>query len=185
MRQHSDAIVAYLRSEEVRLRRLAHALTRSREDAEDLLQETVVRLGQAWDRIDDRGPGAYATTTMVRLSQRTSMRTQRRRHLMLAQAGDPTSSPADHSRTPDHTESLVLREAVRALPPRQRAVIALRYLCDQSVEDTARTLDVTEGTVKSQTSKALRALAGAFPDAAPEGAGRTTTPRLDTTGEKP
>ena len=163
MRQHSDALVAYLRSEEVRLRRLAHALTRSREDAEDLLQETVVRIGQAWDRIDDRGPGAYATTTMVRLSQRTSERALRRRHLMLAQAADPTHAV----RTSARTETLMLREAVRSLPPRQRAVVALRYLCDQSIEDTAAALGISPGTVKSQTAKAVRSLSAALSEPAP------------------
>ncbi|QWC85765.1 sigma-70 family RNA polymerase sigma factor [Nocardioidaceae bacterium] len=182
MRKHSDAIEAYLRDEEVRLRRLAHALTRSREDAEDLLQETVVRLGQAWDRIDDRGPGPYATTTMVRLSQRTSMRTLRRRHLMVAQAGDPTSSPDAAMRTHDHTESLALREAVRALPPRQRAVIALRYLCDQSVEDTAATLEISTGTVKSQTSKALRTLEARL--AYLQADGGSAADRLTTEGQR-
>ena len=48
--------------------------------------------------------------------------------------------------------------AVRALPPRQRAVIVLRYLEDLSETDTARAMDCAVGTVKSQAAKALATL---------------------------
>ena len=44
------------------------------------------------------------------------------------------------------------------LPARRRAVLVLRYFCDLSVEDTAQALGCTEGTVKSQTARALDTL---------------------------
>jgi DNA-directed RNA polymerase specialized sigma24 family protein len=73
----------------------------------------------------------------------------------------------------DHDAALDLRGAVAALPPRQRAVLVLRFYCDLNVDQSAQVLNCSPGTVKSQTAKAIsalrRALAaghGARPDVA-------------------
>jgi RNA polymerase sigma factor (sigma-70 family) len=58
----------------------------------------------------------------------------------------------------DFDTHLDVRAALAALPPRQRATIVLRFYCDLPVEETARELGCTAGTVKSQTSKSLEAL---------------------------
>ncbi len=52
----------------------------------------------------------------------------------------------------------VMADAVRSLPPRQRAVVVLRYVKDLTERDTAEALGRSLGTVKSQTSKALATL---------------------------
>ena len=58
----------------------------------------------------------------------------------------------------DHDGSLVLWAAVRRLPPRQRAVVVLRYQEDLSEGEVARLLGCSVGTVKSTTSRALARL---------------------------
>jgi RNA polymerase sigma factor (sigma-70 family) len=72
---------------------------------------------------------------------------------MTAETFEP--KPADEV---DPLDMLAVREALLGLAPRQRAVLVLRYFHDLDVATCARILECTEGTVKSQTSKALKRL---------------------------
>ncbi|MFG3299991.1 sigma-70 family RNA polymerase sigma factor [Micromonospora chersina] len=69
----------------------------------------------------------------------------------------PDRAEAEHS-----AELLADREhlldLLSQLPPRRRAVIVLRFWCDLSVEETARVLDISTGTVKSQAARGLESL---------------------------
>jgi RNA polymerase sigma factor (sigma-70 family) len=71
----------------------------------------------------------------------------------------------DRSEHADHTDRLAIVAALARLPPRQRAVVVLRFYEDLSVEQTAEVLSVTVGTVKSQTSHALAKLRVSLGDA--------------------
>ncbi len=66
----------------------------------------------------------------------------------------------------DAAERLTVRAALSQVPPRQRAVLVLRFYCDLSVQETADTLGCSAGTVKSQTARgltAMRRLLGEYP----------------------
>jgi RNA polymerase sigma factor (sigma-70 family) len=55
-------------------------------------------------------------------------------------------------------EKLPVQQLLDRLPPRRRAVLVLRYCCDMSIEQTARALGCSTGTVKSQSARALATL---------------------------
>jgi RNA polymerase sigma factor (sigma-70 family) len=102
-------------------------------------------------------PEAYARRALV---NRATNRWRRR--------GRRPEAPLAHHDVaePDHSDGVVVREAVvealRALPPRQRAAVVLRYLDDLPIADVARALDCSEGAVKSNTSRGLDRLRAAL-----------------------
>ncbi|GAA3456593.1 sigma-70 family RNA polymerase sigma factor [Dactylosporangium matsuzakiense] len=57
-------------------------------------------------------------------------------------------------------DRLPVQDLLNRLPPRRRAVLVLRYCCDLSIEQTARALGCSPGTVKSQSARALATLRG-------------------------
>ena len=71
----------------------------------------------------------------------------------------PAGAPAE----PDATDRLVLIDALATVPPRQRAIIVLRYLQDLSEADTAATLGISVGAVKSGAARGLARLRSAAP----------------------
>ena len=139
------------------LRRLALLLCQDLHRADDLVQQAIIRVYLHWPKAARAGNiDAYVHTIVVRefLHERRSSWTRR-----VSVTGDLPDTPAA---TPDQDWSLDLRAAVAALPPRQRAVLVLRFYCDLSIDQTAHALQCTPGTVKSQTAKALGSLRTAF-----------------------
>lgn len=138
-----------------RLLGLALLLTGDRGHAEDLLQEVLERLYVRWAQIED--PHAYARTALARkVTDRWRQRGRRPREVGLEDWHD--SAVPDGAL--DRAERSHVVAALRRLPPRQRAVIVLRYFEDWSEEQIADQLDVSRGTVKSQASKGLATLRG-------------------------
>ena len=134
------------------LLRTAMALTRDFHAAQDLVQETLARMFEVWERTGQCGidsPAAYAQTVLVR----THIGHLRRRSFWER----PTADVAEREAAPpDHPElRLALGDALRRLKRRDRAVLELRFLCDRSVDQVAEDLRMTPGQVRSQTLRAL------------------------------
>lgn len=143
--------VEFVTAQRTALVRMARLLTAGDEAyAEDLVQTALTKLYLQWPRVRRAGnPVGYARTTLTHAFVDEQRRAHRRRE-------QPTDVPAEravHDADRDGADA-VLR-ALRGLPPRQRAVVVLRHWLDLDVAGTARLLGVSEGTVKSQNSKAL------------------------------
>ncbi len=151
---------SWLVAREHALQRTALLLTGDPHSAQDLVQNALTKLYLAWDRIEQRDRvDAYARRILVN-EHRSSWRRPWRRHEVttddLPDARAESSEPAGD------------RDAVWAfvatLPPRQRAVIVLRYYEDLTEAETADLLGITRGTVKSQAHRALAALRATLGD---------------------
>lgn len=133
------------------LLRFGHVLTGDPHRAEELVQQALVSTWSRWGRIQHDQPLAYVRRAMVHTH--TSWWRRSRREAPLPADWDGAAATA-----PDLGERERAVSALKLLPPRQRAVIVLRYYEDLSEADIARTLGCSPGTVKSQSSKALRTL---------------------------
>jgi RNA polymerase sigma-70 factor (sigma-E family) len=123
--------------------------------AEDLLQGVLERMYVRWDRIDG-SPEAYARRALAHAAV-NRWRTRRRRPPELPLLHDEHGGPAaDDAAAVDLRDALV--RALLTLPPRQRAVLVLRYFDDLPEHEVARALGCSVGTVKSQSSRALARL---------------------------
>jgi len=136
-----------------KMRRTAFLIVRDWNTAEDMVQFTFVKLYVAWPRIREDGLEAYARRALMNVC--FSHLRKHRRETVSDEIADPAVGPA--------TSNVDLSRALALLPPRQRAVVALRYLDDLSVAQVADALGMAPGTVKSQTSRALTGLRALLP----------------------
>jgi RNA polymerase sigma-70 factor (sigma-E family) len=135
------------------LLRVAQSLTGNHHAAEDLLQTALTKAYSRWSRISTDAEGY-----VKRILYRDWVSLWRHRQL---RPETPTAQPLEEGRPDSADETvlrLVVRDAIRTLPPRQRAVIGLRYLDDLGEREVAELLGCSPGTVGSQASRALRKL---------------------------
>jgi RNA polymerase sigma-70 factor (sigma-E family) len=128
--------------------------------AHDLVQETLVRAYQHWPRVREAdSPDAYVRRILVNEARG---RWRRRERAMPVPRFPEGREPV----APDASEEIARRagllQALLALPLRQRATIVLRYLEGMSERETAAVLGCSEGTVKSQSARALGTLRSFF-----------------------
>ncbi|MGH8895091.1 MAG: SigE family RNA polymerase sigma factor [Actinomycetes bacterium] len=145
-----EAFDAFARGRMRELLRFAHVLTGDPHRAADLVQDALERTLLAWHRIERKDdPEPYVRRAIV--NRHVSVWRRTRRERLVAETPDQ-SYDAEAGRDEQ------LWAALSTLPPRQRAVVVLRFYEDLSEADCAAVLGCSVGTVKSQSSKALARL---------------------------
>ena len=147
------AYTEFVRARYSHLRRIAYASCGDWHRAEDLVQTALVKLYVAWPRVRREGrEEAYARTIIVRANIDESRRPWRRERSGL-------DGPDRAAREPVPVEERsALFDALQQLPVMQRKTVLLRHWLGLSVAETATELQISEGTVKSHTSRALASL---------------------------
>jgi RNA polymerase sigma-70 factor (sigma-E family) len=126
---------------------VARRLTGDAAAAEDVAAEALTRTYVHWNRVR---AFEHRDAWVARVATNLAIRTARRR---VAPREAVTGDPSDET-----VMRLALVEALGRLPRRQREIVALRYLADLSIDEVARTLGVSAGTVKQSAHRALRTL---------------------------
>ena len=150
-RRDFDGLAALVAERGNALLATAVLLTGSRAAGEDLVQASLERLMRSWNRVRE-GHEGYLRRTMYNLAVDDWRRRRRRPEVF---------TTVDAGR-PDDTDAVALRQALVAalaqLPPRQRAVLVLRYWEQLSEAEAAEVLGCSVGTVKSTASRGLARL---------------------------
>lgn len=153
------------------LLRFATALTGDPHRAEDVVQDALVRAQRRWRRIAAmQAPEAYLkrmiTNEYLSWRRRRSSGEVPTADRTLAAAGEPAADSAE-----SHADRHALWTMVRALAPRQRAALVLRYYEEMSYAEIGDVIGCSQATARSHVSHALAALrvdvAGRSPDGAP------------------
>jgi RNA polymerase sigma-70 factor (ECF subfamily) len=164
--QHGDsrAYEELVRPHEEIAFRVAYVITRNAADAEDAVQDALVKAWRALGRFRAGEPLRPWLLQIAANEARNRRRSAGRRdRLALAAAslsGEAAPSPEDAALDSAQRERLLA--ALDELPADARDVLACRYLLDLSEEETAAALDLARGTVKSRTSRALDRLKEAY-----------------------
>ncbi len=143
----------FVAARQTHLRRIAYAVCGDWHRADDLLQTALVKLYVAWPRLHRDGrEEAYVRQIIVRANIDESRRPWRREAPGL-EGWDQTAREGL-----PYEERSVLFEALQSLPPMQRRTVLLRHWLGLSVEQTAGELGISQGTVKSHTSRGIEKL---------------------------
>jgi RNA polymerase sigma-70 factor (sigma-E family) len=146
----------YVNGRRTSLLRSAYLITGDRHLAHDLVQSALVRVWPRWERVSRvENVDGYVYRVMVTTYAGWLRRRRWRAEIPHEEVPD-SAAVAD----PQHGSALRLAvvDVLRRLPPRQRAVIVLRFYADLTEAQTAEAMGCGVGTVKSQTAKALATL---------------------------
>lgn len=159
MNDRDKGFTDYFASRSSAMRGTAYLLCGDWHRAEDLVQTAFVKLYRSWNRIARHEVlDAYARRILVR----TFLDETRRGFFHREQ---PTAEHTERSvpAAGGVEDRMVLLRALADVAPRQRAALVLRFWEDMSVEETAKAMRCSPGTVKSQTARGLDAMRDLVP----------------------
>jgi RNA polymerase sigma-70 factor (sigma-E family) len=148
---------AWVRSAQSRLVEAAFLMSGDAYHAQDLVQEALIKVAARWERLRDQDPHAYARKILYR--DHISW-WRKRRDVPF----DVLPEVAQRDQSESRVDDLLMSAALARLTRKQRAVLVLRYFEDMSEHQTADTLGVSVGTVKSQCAAALARLRRVAPE---------------------
>ncbi len=154
-----DTLVAQLFEQEgAALVRLARLFTDDRNAAEDLVQEAFIRLHKSAHRMRSQDKAApYLRSIVINLARDHNRRgIMSLRHQEAVPAGTAPDAPED--RLLLNEEQMLLLDDVRALSPRQRDCIFLRFYLELSEREIADTLKISPNSVKTHCRRGLASL---------------------------
>ena len=145
-----------------RLRRTAYLLCGDWHLADDLTSTVLVKLLRHWKRASRMDHIDAYVRRMLMSAWLDERRRPWRRESFTDRLPDRPAASADSD------QRLDVLSLLAGLPPRRRAVLVLRYFCDLSVEEVAEAMGCSEGTVKSQTARALESLRAGLKEGDPQ-----------------
>lgn len=161
-----DAVTSLYQGHVIGLIRLGVVMLGDRAAAEDVVQEAFFGLFRHWARLSDPAKAVPYLRSAVINGCRSALRHRRKRHGWSAEAGSGWVT-ADSAETfalvgEEHRQVLA---ALTRLPARQREALVLRFYLDLDEPEIATVMGISQGTVKSTTSRALAALGRLLKDA--------------------
>ncbi len=166
-----EEFAAYVRARQQTMLHAAYLVCGDHHRAQDLLQEALTKLASRWEQVRDGSPDAYVRRILYR-DNVSHWRKWRRETTYDVTAPDGVfARRAGGDAAAEWVSGQDVRAALAQLPPRQRAVVVLRYYEDLSEAQIADALGISPGTVKSQASGALANLRRLMPEFAPALAG--------------
>ncbi|HWE65941.1 MAG TPA: SigE family RNA polymerase sigma factor [Acidimicrobiales bacterium] len=156
MNRQEQEFREFVRERAPLLHRSAYLLCGDWHLANDLVQEALAKTYRNWARVQRAdSPDAYVRRIVVNEAHR---HWRRHKHTAPGDHGHLAEETASSDSADEIVRRAGLLQALLSLPPRQRATVVLRYLEGLTERETAAVLQCSEGTVKSQTSRALSAL---------------------------
>ena len=134
----------FYRTEYAPMVRLARGLVDATESAEEIAQDAFARVFERWGRLES--PGGYLRTAVINGARSELRRREVRRRIGL---GQPRQAPPERD---------YLLDALDRLAPKRKTALVLRFYAGLSERETAETMGVRPGTVKSLVSRGLAEL---------------------------
>jgi RNA polymerase sigma-70 factor (sigma-E family) len=151
-------LAAFCQSEYPKLAGMLALYCGDRDLAQDLAQDTIVRVVQNWKRVSKMSaPSIWSRRVAINAANSWFRRVAAKRRATQHIEGRSPSNYHD----PDNASAVAVRTAIANLPTRQRTVVVLRFYADLPVAEVAQVMGCEQGTVRALTNQAIASLRNA------------------------